>query len=136
MDSEMQLIVNYNFEKVTMQKTSGFHRVCISPHELAFRLWNNFRWKGYIDPDLQYTQSTSTSYPEVKDELFQQLRHARGQGLQRPDKMAAARREFRRLAFQSLSRKHVDGLFRKYRLDFQMFDFSKEIEEFKDIIAS
>ena len=54
MDSEMQLIVDYNFDKVILKNLKWFFDKCITPDELAYRLWRNFQWKGFIHPDIQY----------------------------------------------------------------------------------
>ena len=60
----------YNFHKI---QTSDF-LACVTHTELASRLWDNFRWRGYIPHSAIYTPNADvTGGQEVKDDLISQV---------------------------------------------------------------
>ena len=128
MDTELQMIVDYNFELRNLYGFNKFLYSCISPRELAIRLWNYFRWKGYIDPNVKYTSKDSSDWSYVHDDLLRQLKYARTLGLQNPRAMERTNSEFKRQAFQSLGNDTISYVMEKYRMDYLLFGFEKDTE--------
>ncbi|KAH9489738.1 hypothetical protein Btru_057110 [Bulinus truncatus] len=122
-NEDMQTIIDYNFNKTHEPDLEGFFNRCITPRELSYRLWHNFRWRGYIDPDLDYVIPDFTEEEEVKEDLTRQIWRARQSGLAHPERMEREKRYFRERAFQTITRQLFETLIKKYKNDFQLFDY-------------
>ncbi|RUS91636.1 hypothetical protein EGW08_000609, partial [Elysia chlorotica] len=130
-DKEMTMIVDYNFQRVYHERESHLLQPCIGPRELAFRLWHNFRWRGYIDPDMDYQIPEYSGELRVREDLMIQLWRARTSGLQNRDKMARAKKHFRNAAFLSLGKELFEDVTGKYDLDFKLFGYEDKREELR-----
>ena len=114
------MIVDYNFRKLQWR---GHVTRCASPQEIAYRLWNNFRWRGYIDPDVDYVPPSQTRMNIVKDDLESQLAVARKSGLRDRAKLKAAKEDFTRRIYLTLSKDLFEKVLRKYRLDCKFYGY-------------
>ena len=130
MTSEMAQIVEYNFHKVAMPASAAFWAACITPDELALRLWNNFRWKGFILTTRDYEPLGSSDFRLTAEHLRAQLRVAQGA---LDGATATAARDFARSAWRTIDNATLSRLMFKYRYDFELFDFSKALKEFNDL---
>ncbi|KAK3769686.1 hypothetical protein RRG08_004937 [Elysia crispata] len=92
-NNELRMIVDYNFRTL---RYSTHVRQCVSAQELAYRLWNNFRWRGYIDPDMEYIPSPQHQARIVSEDLMVQLEIARTSGLRDRTKLKDAKENFLR----------------------------------------
>ena len=126
------MIVNYNFERVYHERDSEVLKPCLNYRELAFRLWNNFRWRGYIDPDIEYAIPEFTDEKQIREDLMTQLWRARASGLLDPDKMERAKREFKQRAFATLDKEQFDRITEKYSYDIELFGY----EDIRDELAA
>ena len=135
MDVEMNLIIDYNFA-IMEDLTSPPRKKCISPDHLAQRLWNNFIWKGYIHPEIKYQPLNSGGYKKVKLHFNNQIAKARSEGKKRPDLLKRAKDEFKRKAYLSLSENTLKGIFKRFKLDFELFDFEREKQELISLLNS
>ncbi|KAH9495906.1 hypothetical protein Btru_015409 [Bulinus truncatus] len=123
-ENEIEMLVDYHFNRTHDPNVDRFYRPCITPRELAYRLWHSFQWKGYIDPDMTYIipNYTVTEYV-VKKDLLHQVWAARRSGLDKPEVMREARESFRERAFRTLPRSLFENLMMKYKLDFELFGY-------------
>ncbi|GFS05428.1 carbohydrate sulfotransferase [Elysia marginata] len=135
-DNELTTIVDYNFQRVYYERESGVLKPCISPRELAFRLWNNFRWRGYIDPEMNYTMPSFSDEKQVREDLMIQLWRARTSGLQDRDKMNRAKKEFRERAFATLDKSLFEMITSRYRFDFELFGYEDKRDELRALYTS
>ncbi|KAK3735517.1 hypothetical protein RRG08_007136 [Elysia crispata] len=119
---EFDIIVDYNFRKLSHD---NYVKRCSSTRELAYRLWNNFRWRGYIDPEVAYIAPARDEMKFVRDNLMKQLAEGRTSGLQNRTKLKAAQEEFRRQFYLTLSKDLFKKLEQKYALDFKFYGYEK-----------
>ena len=107
---------------------------CASESELSVRLWNNFKWKGYIHPDLTYDviNKTEPTTDEVRTHLEHQLTDAMAAGLREPQVLNQSKEDFLKACFQSLSLETMTSLLRKHRLDIKLFGYEKERDKILD----
>ncbi|GFO43586.1 carbohydrate sulfotransferase [Plakobranchus ocellatus] len=130
-EEELRMIVDYNFWKY---KYSRHIQRCSTTHELAYRLWKNFQWRGYIDPDTIYIPLLRQDVDFVKENLRKQLASARIKGLKDRAKLKAAKADFKKKAFLTLSIDMFRKLESKYKLDFRFYGFEKSKEELRALI--
>ncbi|CAG5115751.1 unnamed protein product [Candidula unifasciata] len=123
-DEEINIISSYNFHHFYRNVTLTFYKPCLFPKEIAYRLWYNFRWRGYIDPDVDYKLPELTDLKDIEEDFMVQVRAARKSGLQNPNKMKATKNEFRKKAFLSLSKAMFEKLSQKYAIDFELFGYT------------
>ena len=116
------MIVDYNFRTL---RYSTHVRQCVSAQELAYRLWNNFRWRGYIDPDMEYIPSPQHQARIVSEDLMVQLEIARTSGLRDRTKLKDAKENFLRKMYLTISQDMFKKLLRKYRPDFKFYGYKK-----------
>lgn len=128
-DEEINMISEYNFNIYNKTKTEAFYASCIGPREIAYRLWHNFQWRGYIDPNIKYKIPDTTNLQDVKADFLVQVKVARESGLQNPKKMKAAQKEFKRKVYLSLSKKTFERMTKKYALDFELFGYTDVRDE-------
>ncbi|CAL1535138.1 unnamed protein product [Lymnaea stagnalis] len=122
-DDDIQTIIDYNFNRTHATELATFFEKCVTPTELAFRLWHNFRWRGYVDPDVSYVIPDFTLESRVKEDLIVQIARARQSGLSNPARMKQAKEEFRDKAFQTIPKELFQKLTRKYSFDFKLFGY-------------
>lgn len=122
-DEEIKMIVDYFFDiAYTNAKTKAFLKNCLTAQELAFRLWQNFVWRGYIHPNVSYAvPNPRYDPPWIRRDLLAQLQIARDLGVQDPSAMASAKLAFYRDAFESLSAHTLETLIRKFKYDYALF---------------
>ena len=123
MFEELRSIVEYNFQLIKM--APGI-KPCVTPRELAYRLWNNFRWRGYIHPEVNYRVPDFTDNVAVQKDLQLQLGAARGRGLKSPEAMKKAKEKFNRDILKTLSPELFDTILKKYKSDFEMFAYENK----------
>ena len=132
----MTTIVDYNFKRVYHERESRVLKPCVSPRELAFRLWHNFRWRGYIDPDMDYVIPEFSDEKVVREDLMIQLWRARTSGLQDQNKMTRAKKEFRDRAFATLRETSFEIVTKAFDLDFKLFGYEEKREELRALFKS
>ena len=132
MDVEMSLIIDYNFQLMTDLEI----RNCLTPNYLAQRLWNNFIWKGYIHPEMKYPPLNSDDLFKVKAHFDKHIHNARNEGKKHPDMCIKAKGQFKKAAYLSLSKDTISGVFKRFKLDFELFDFEKEERELRESLMS
>ncbi|GFR94090.1 carbohydrate sulfotransferase [Elysia marginata] len=122
-NEELKIIVEYFFDiTYSNEETKEFLKNCITPHELAFRMWQNFVWRGYIHPNVSYHPPDPRRGPGlVKADLLAQLEVARARGLEDPSSMSRAKQAFYTNAFSSLSPHTLETLVRKFKYDYALF---------------
>ena len=127
MEAEFLDLVQFHFERLTDKPEI---MECLPPQELAYRLWNYFRWRGYIDPDMTYELpevEMTKFYPDhatsLREVFLYSLDKARKQGLRRPDVMKKTAEKFERELFQSLPKDVVQEFMKTYSLDFELFGY-------------
>ena len=135
MDAELKLVVDYNFQLKLLEGRAEFLDKCISAQELAVRLWNNFRWKGLIHPEVEYMSVNSSNWEVVHEDFLRQVMAARQLGLKQPHLMSSAKEIFRRQAVQSLGVDTLEDVFDKYSLDYEMFDFDEDKQKLMDLVS-
>ncbi|CAG5115750.1 unnamed protein product, partial [Candidula unifasciata] len=123
-DEEINIISYFNFHRFYRNFTLAFYKPCLSPKEIAYRLWYNFRWRGYIDPDVDYKLPELTDLKDIEEDFMVQVRAARKSGLQNPNRMKAAKNEFRKKVFLSLSKAIFEKISQVYAMDFELYGFT------------
>ncbi|GFS14140.1 carbohydrate sulfotransferase [Elysia marginata] len=128
------MIVDYNFRKL---RYSRHVRRCASAQEIAYRLWSNFRWRGYIDPNVDYVPPVpeELKLDAVKENLESQLVVARTSGLKDRTKLKAAKEKFYRKIYLTLSPDLFEKLLRKYSLDFKFYGYEKQRDELRSLFS-
>ncbi|KAK0067608.1 carbohydrate sulfotransferase 11 [Biomphalaria pfeifferi] len=130
---ELEMLINYHFEKVEEKKVFMLNRSCITLRELAYRLWQTFQWKGYIDPKMTYVVPDDTlAESSIKNDLIAQVRRARESGLGKAYLMVSARERFQAQVYQTLPKYLFENLMIKYKTDFQLFGY----EDMRDSMYS
>ena len=111
--------------------TTLFPPQCASYEEIAFRLWHNFRWKGFIHPDLsyKYIDKATPTRQEVRGHLERQLEVAMAAGRKEPKLLKKAKTNFRKKCFQSLSQTTLDTMMKRHDLDVRLFGYERERDE-------
>lgn len=133
-DEEIHSISKYNFHHFYSYNVSKtFYRTCISPNEIAYRLWQNFLWRGYIDPEVTYKIPSFNNLAEIEKDFMSQVWSARKSGLQNRERMRNAKREFKEKAFASISKDLFLRISEKYELDFQLFGYTDIRDKLFDI---
>ncbi|KAK0055507.1 carbohydrate sulfotransferase 8 [Biomphalaria pfeifferi] len=122
-NDDIKMLIEYNFDIISNSSKKSFYKTCITSRELGFRLWQTFRWKGYIDPDIEYLIPDFTEDKKVKKNLSEQVWGARTSGLKKPKSMKNAREKFNIAAFSTLSRSLFTILSQKYQLDIRLFGY-------------
>ena len=122
-NEELRTIVDYFFDiTYSNEETKEFLKDCITPHELSYRLWQNFVWRGYIHPKVAYIVPRVKRDPQwIRADLLTQLREARKLGLGDPRAMGSAKQAFYSKAFSSLSQHTLETLVRKFIYDYALF---------------
>ncbi|RUS76799.1 hypothetical protein EGW08_015445 [Elysia chlorotica] len=120
---EFELLTEYNFAKLREDK-----RVyqCTSAVELAYRLWNNFKWRGYIDPKVDYVAPISTDATHIEKNLLQQLVKARNSGIKNRAELKAFATEFRKQIYLTLPKNVFQELLKKYALDIKLYGYESK----------
>ncbi|XP_055901423.1 carbohydrate sulfotransferase 10-like [Biomphalaria glabrata] len=130
---EMDTLINYHFERIKEIEVYMFYRSCITLRELAYRLWQTFQWKGYIDPEMTYIVPDDTlAESAIKNNLIAQVRRARESGLGKAELMVSARERFQAQVYQTLPKYLFENLMIKYKTDFQLFGY----EDMRDSMYS
>lgn len=135
-DGELQMIVDYNYNRTTADNLNDFYARCVTSRELAYRLWNNFRWRGYIHPDVLYKVPDFTDTHAVKRDLLAQIRMAREEGLEEPGAMKKMKEEFRMEAFRTLPRDLFEKLMEKYKTDFDLFGYEDLRSKYRSLYVT
>ncbi|XP_059158196.1 carbohydrate sulfotransferase 12-like [Physella acuta] len=118
---EMHMLVEYHFSRVSH---SVFLSTCLTPRELAYRLWHSFLWKGYIPPSSGYRLPDLISLSDVKRDLLEQLRRARAQGQDEAD-LRSWRDGYKSRFFSDVRAPIWLELFRKFQIDLDIFGWSQ-----------
>lgn len=121
-NEEIQTIVDYNFNRLSIGPGASQIAACISKKELAYRLWQNFMWRGYIHPDVNYTIPDAGMC--VKDDLLKQLWRARMKGLQDKEAMKRAAKKFKFDLFSTIDLNMYEGLRKTFEMDFKFFGYN------------
>ena len=127
MTEEIRSIVDYNFkisfDGNSLNKPVAFYSKCIGARELSYRLWNNFRWRGYIHPDVQYIIPSFKGVEEVKEDMMAQLMRANIKATQEPEKAKQMKKQFMFDIFSTLPRDLLGRIFEKYKTDIELFGY-------------
>ena len=127
------MLVDYNFNRVFSDNLNKFYAKCVAAREIAYRLWNNFRWRGYIHPDVEYQPPTYKDKTLVKKDLLDQIIHARKKGLDEPGKMKKAKNDFKMNLFKTLSKELFGSITNKYKTDFDLFGYENVRDKYSSM---
>ncbi|KAH9489736.1 hypothetical protein Btru_057106 [Bulinus truncatus] len=122
-NQEIRTTIDYNFDIIQKTTFKNFFPNCITSSELGYRIWQSFIWRGYIDPNIEYTIPDFTDDTRVKADLQEQVWRARKSGMAKPESMRRAKDAFKMAAYSTLSSSLFSLLTRKYRFDFKLFGY-------------
>ncbi|XP_059158198.1 carbohydrate sulfotransferase 11-like [Physella acuta] len=125
-DEEIKTIIDYNFNYTHAKLQLTFFNSCISDRELAYRLWYNFRWRGYIDPDVNFVVPPPGTTGQIKADLLTQIWRARESGLKNPQRLEEAKKDFQMKIFQTIPKALFEKITEKYKLDFLLFGYEDQ----------
>lgn len=131
-NEELQTMVDYFFQ---MREEIAHIENCASTKEIAYRLWNNFRWRGYIDPEVEYVPPPEDDSKKVKEDLKRQLAAARVLGMKNEANMKAAKKDFYRKIYSTLSREMFEKLLEKFKMDVKLYGYEKKRDELRSLYA-
>ena len=109
-----------------------FYSKCLTPTELAFRLYTHFQWRGYVNPNLPYVTPDKSElkwyhskpwHECVKQNLHRQL--YQGQIVDRQT-ARQVKEKFMVDLFKTLSEDLFKQVLMKYQLDIDLFSFEHQ----------
>ena len=119
--SELEMLVEYNFDVIHKKSPQLFLNKCIDDESLGLRLWKTFQFNGYISDKVVYRPPSPFTRESFKQLVLKAVEESAQYG-----KSALKEQKERALetAFKQLSQDTLRRIASKYDTDFKMFGYS------------